>query len=304
MLIDDIEYVIFRHPDLAQIREFMLSYGLLDLEQTTDQLYLRSYGDAPFSYVTTKGDAAFLGMGFRVASREALDILAARFGSKVSESPRPGGGLYVVGSDPDGWRLEFVFGAKRLEPVASNGFPIAWNDSHGKNRLGKFQRPAYGSSHIQRLGHVALFTPAPQERIAWYCENLGMKPSELIHKDSESDVLASFIHLDKGTVWTDHHTLAIVGAAAPGIDHISFECRDFDDIGMGYMVMSDKGYKHRWGIGRHFYGSQVFDYWTDPAGFHVEHFVDGDLVNCDTPTLNRPFGRETLLQWGPAFPGL
>ena len=31
MLIDDIEYVIFRHPDLAHIREFMLSYGLLDL---------------------------------------------------------------------------------------------------------------------------------------------------------------------------------------------------------------------------------------------------------------------------------
>jgi len=304
MLIDDIEYVIFSHPDLAQIREFMLSYGLLDLEQTAEQLYLRSYGDAPFSYVTTKGDAAFLGMGFRVASREALDLLAARFDCPVFESPRPGGGLYVVGSDPDGRRLEFVFGAKRLAPVPSNGFPIAWNDAHGKNRLGKFQRPAYDSSHIQRLGHVALFTPAPQERIAWYCENLGMKTSELIHKDSESDVLASFMHLDKGAAWTDHHTLAIVGAAAPGIDHISFECRDFDDIGMGYMVMSDKGYKHRWGIGRHFYGSQVFDYWTDPAGFHVEHFVDGDLVNCETPTLNRPFDRDTLLQWGPAFPGL
>ena len=304
MLIDDIEYVIFRHPDLAQIREFMISYGLLDLEQTADQLYLRSYGDAPFSYVTTKGDAAFLGMGFRVASREALDLLSARFNCPVSESPRPGGGLYVVGSDPDGRRLEFVFGAKRLAPVPSNGFPIAWNDAHGKNRLGKFQRPAYGSSHIQRLGHVALFTPAPQERIAWYCEMLGLKPSELVHKDSEAEVLASFMHLDKGSDWTDHHTLALVGAAAPGIDHISFECRDFDDIGMGYMVMSDKGYKHRWGIGRHFYGSQVFDYWTDPAGFHVEHFVDGDMVNCDTPTLNLPFGRDTLLQWGPAFPGL
>ncbi|WP_116147348.1 hypothetical protein [Paraburkholderia sp. BL27I4N3] len=68
--------------------------------------------------------------------------------------------------------------------------------------------------------------------------------------------------------------------------------------------MVDKGYKHRWGIGRHFHGSQIFDYWTDPAGFHVEHYVDGDLVNSDSPTLSYPFGRETLLQWGPAFPGL
>ena len=30
MLIDDIEYVIFRHPDPAAARQFMLDYGLLD----------------------------------------------------------------------------------------------------------------------------------------------------------------------------------------------------------------------------------------------------------------------------------
>ena len=40
-----------------------------------------------------------------------------------------------------------------------------------------------------------------------------------------------------------------------------------------------------------------------PAGFHIEHYVDGDLVNADLPVLNYPFGRDTLLQWGPAFPG-
>ena len=145
MLIDDIEYVIFRHPDLAQIREFMISFGLLDLQQTADRLYLRSYGDAPFSYVTSKGDAAFVGMGFRVAGREALDQLAAKFGSDVVECPHPGGGLYVVGSDPDGRRLEFVFGATRSAPVPSGDAPIRWNDAHAKNRLGKFQRPSLRS---------------------------------------------------------------------------------------------------------------------------------------------------------------
>ncbi|MCP3725043.1 hypothetical protein M3I53_18250 [Paraburkholderia sp. CNPSo 3272] len=67
MLIEDIEYVIFRHPDL-------------DLQQGGDSLYLRSYGDAPFSYVSTQGKAAFAGVGFRVNSREALDTLATRFG--------------------------------------------------------------------------------------------------------------------------------------------------------------------------------------------------------------------------------
>jgi hypothetical protein len=304
MLIDDIEYAIFRHPDLSAVREFMIDYGLLDAGQQGNSLYLRSYGGAPFSYVTTQGEAAFVGMGFRVASQEALDQLAARFGAKIEDCPHPGGGKYFHTSDPEGRWLEFVFGAQRSVPVPSGGEPIVWNDAHGKNRLGRFQRPAYGSSHIQRLGHLAVFSPAPQPLIEWYAQNLGMKPSELIHDGNEANVMASFMHLDKGSAWTDHHTLAIVQGPAPGLDHVSFECRDFDDVGTGHMVMEEKGHRHRWGIGRHFHGSQIFDYWTDPAGFHVEHYSDGDLVNQDTPTLRYPFGRDTLLQWGPAFPGL
>lgn len=304
MLIDDIEYVIFRHPDLSAVRQFLIDYGLLDVAQQGESLYLRSYGDAPFSYVTTQGEAAFVGMGFRVASQEALVQLAARFSADVEDCPHPGAGKYFHTIDPDGRRLEFVFGAQRLQPLPCDGAPIAWNDAHGKNRLGRYQRPVHGPSHVQRLGHLAVFSPAPQQLIEWYGENLDMKPSELIHDGNETNVLAAFMHLDKGLEWTDHHTLAIVGAKTASLDHASFECRDFDDVGMGHMLMQDKGYKHRWGIGRHFHGSQIFDYWTDPAGFHVEHFSDGDMVNEDTPTQLCSFGRDTLLQWGPVFPGL
>src|SRR5208283_86970 len=192
MLIDDIEYVIFRHPNPEAARQFMRDFGLIDLEQNGDSLYMRTYGDAPFSYVASKGDAAFVGMGFRAASREALDGLAAKFSSAVVECPHPGGGFYVVGVDPDGRRLEFVFGAKRSTPIPSSNAPILWNDAHARRRLGAFQRPSYGPSHVQRLGHVALLTSAPQEMIAWYCETLGMKASELIYKDDEANVLASF----------------------------------------------------------------------------------------------------------------
>jgi hypothetical protein len=93
MLIDDIAYVIFRHPDLAAVHGFMTDFGLLDAGQRGDTLYLRSYGDAPFSYVTTRGgEAAFVGMGFRVASHDALARLAARFGADIVASPHPGGG--------------------------------------------------------------------------------------------------------------------------------------------------------------------------------------------------------------------
>ncbi|MBB3258679.1 hypothetical protein F4827_003548 [Paraburkholderia bannensis] len=33
MLIEAIEYVIFRHPNLAAVRDFMADHGLLDLQQ-------------------------------------------------------------------------------------------------------------------------------------------------------------------------------------------------------------------------------------------------------------------------------
>ena len=307
MGIEDIEYAIFHHPDPEAACAFMRDYGLLDLERRGDRVYMRAYGDAPFSWVTSQGDAAFVGMGFRVSDAQALARLAAQFGAEIAECPHPGGGKYVVGKDPDGRRLEFVFGAKRSAPVAAGGEPIVWNDAFGKSRAGRFQRPTAGPAHILRLGHVALFSPTPRETIDWYCKTLGFKPSELIHAGDPGDpanVAASFMHLDRGAAWTDHHTAAIIGAEKAGVDHVSFECRDFDDVGMGHMAMLDRGYKHRWGIGRHFHGSQIFDYWTDPAGFHIEHYVDGDLVNADSPTLDYPFGRDTLLQWGPAFPGL
>ena len=67
MLIEDIEYLIFRHPDLEAARRFMLDYGFLDLERHGGAVYMRGYGDAPFSYVMTHGEAALVGKGFRVA---------------------------------------------------------------------------------------------------------------------------------------------------------------------------------------------------------------------------------------------
>ena len=128
MLIEDVEYVIFQHPDIDAARQFLLDYGLLDLERGSDRVYLRSYGEAPFSYVTTKGDAAFVGLGFRLANRDALEKLAVRFNSPIADCPHPGGGLMVATSDPDGRKLEFVFGAARLALVPSNGAPIVWHD--------------------------------------------------------------------------------------------------------------------------------------------------------------------------------
>jgi hypothetical protein len=60
-----------------------------------------------------------------------------------------------------------------------------------------------------------------------------------------------------------------------------------------------KGYRPAWGIGRHILGSQVFDYIFMPDDFMIEHYSDGDLVNCNTPTGKILAGPQSLAIWGP-----
>lgn len=89
-----------------------------------------------------------------------------------------------------------------------------------------------------------------------------------------------------------------------------------------FQWLEHKGYELSWGVGRHILGSQVFDYWymPGPAGKirQIEHYSDGDLVNCHNETGYLPAADEALASkalphtfrqsltllvvWGPAVP--
>jgi hypothetical protein len=72
-----------------------------------------------------------------------------------------------------------------------------------------------------------------------------------------------------------------------------------DALAAGGEYLSDRGYRHSWGIGRHIEGSQIFDYWRDPDGFLVEHYADGDMFDCTVEPGWAPFTASGLSQWGP-----
>jgi hypothetical protein len=269
MVIEDIEYAIFRHPEPDAARRFMLDRGLLELGRRGGALYLRGYGDAPFCYVMTRGEAAFLGMGFRVADLDALEDLCDRFNSKIELSPRPGGGLRVVGGDPEGRCLEFVFGATRLDPVQLKG---AERRDAFANGHGRFEDPGNGPAHVLRLGRAAILSPQPEKLMDWYGEALGLTPSGPVHTGNDTRSETSPPRLNQAGAWTEHHPLAIVRGGKSGLDRASFECRDSSDVLMGR------------------------DCWTDPSGFHIEHYVDSDFVPRETPIAKYPIGGDVLLQ--------
>jgi hypothetical protein len=86
------------------------------------------------------------------------------------------------------------------------------------------------------------------------------------------------------------------------IHHSSFEVQDLDMLMMGHEWLRQQHHNLLWGVGRHVLGSQIFDYWRDPAGHLVEHFSDGDLLQARHPTGFTANTADTLCQWGPPLP--
>ena len=48
-------------------------------------------------------------------------------------------------------------------------------------------------------------------------------------------------------------------------------------------VLKKEGYNSEWGIGRHYQGSQIFDYWRSPFDQVHEHETDGDVFDNSVP---------------------
>lgn len=138
----------------------------------------------------------------------------------------------------------------------------------------------------------------------WYTGNFNFVPSDVQYdgENGELDVI-TFMHLDLGERFSDHHSL-FLSRAPPGeydrMHHTSYEVEDFDTQLLGHDWLASKGHRPVWGVGRHILGSQIFDYWRDPSGFTIEHYADGDLVNIKTGTKRSKVG--PLSVWGPEFP--
>jgi len=156
---------------------------------------------------------------------------------------------------------------------------------------------------VKRLAHVVLGTPRVRETTAWFHSTLGTISSDEVVAGPEKSPVGSFIRIDSGEDYVDHHTIFIIRNARSGLHHLSFESQDFDAVLADHYRLKNLGrYEHIWGIGRHLLGSQIFDYWTDPFGYPHEHWADSDRVNS-TARTNIWDAREGMVtQWGDEAP--
>ena len=300
MAITDIAYVVFDHTDLDAAERYYTDFGLTVAYRTSDEIGFRPAMERGYCYVACKAAKPGLrAIAFNASERADLEA-AARFpeASPILAIEREGGGAKVMLKSPDGLPFEIVHGIKPYPKIETRA-ALTFNTGHDKPRRGEFQRAPKSQAPVLRLGHIALLTNNFQANFEWMQSRLGLRPTDIMFGEDKNVHVGSFMHVGGAQDWTDHHTLALFPDPHPRVHHISFELEDLDAQGMSNMWMTQQGWKPVWGIGRHIYGSQIFDYWFDPDGNITEHFTDGDMVRPGSDPSYCALDDDSLFAWGP-----
>ena len=314
-----VQYCTLQCPDLDIQEQFLIHFGMHTVEKTDDTLIMRGDGPQPFIEVCKKGEKKFLGATYVAQSMEDLEkISKTEAFSDIEKLETPGGGYISRGKDLDGIGVEVCFGIKdrdEYKPLV----PLASNEGGQVNRINQRKRYVKGDlPTIVRFAHYGINSNDIPAALEWYNEHLGIIATDKLFqgdpKDPETPMMGIFARLDKGSEPADHHTIfwlpAMLSEGKPGLNHVSFEMLQIDDVLRGHEILQrnkeEFDYELEWGVGRHYQGAQVFDYWRSPFKQTHEHQTDGDYFDNTFPPNEVNVTEDGLesdgdgpSQWGP-----
>ncbi|MEZ5649569.1 MAG: VOC family protein [Burkholderiaceae bacterium] len=294
--IHSVDHFALGVPDLDEAERFFTAFGL-DVRRTDDRLDLYTFGNPHCWGRILPGRPSrkleYLSFG---AYHDDLDALAQRAGQGGYGriDPHPQGdpdGLWLRG--PDGLAVQ-LRAADKVTPAERSATLGSVTHQNAVGALIAPMRSGAPKVTPRRLSHVLLFTTDVDASLAFYCDVLGLRLS-----DRSGDAIA-FTH---GAHASDHHLLAFVKSAGPGLHHTSWTVERIDECGMGMEQMYAAGYTRGWGVGRHVIGSNYFYYAQDPWGGFCEFSADIDFIGESTEW---PWGdyppEDSFYLWGPAVP--
>ena len=302
--VSDMAWGRLRSPDLDVAEEFLTRFGLVRVERTPSALYMRGSDPTHHIHVTEKGDPKFVGFAYYAANEEDLARIAKAPGASGIETiDEPGGGRRVRLTEPNGYQIEVVHGVAPVAAIPRQPRQKLNTGASPLQRAGEPMRLPKGPSQVKRIGHGVLMTPRFRETVAWFREMLGFVCSDDVYAGDKDNLIGSFNRCDRGDDYVDHHVLFCLNHEKTGLNHMSFEVEDIDDVCMGHYYLQQFGaYEHMWGVGRHVLGSQVYDYWSDPWGRVHEHWADSDRLNLANGSNLVPVEEALISQWGEAPP--
>ena len=292
-------YVRVAAPDLEKAEAFLLEFGLQVAARTDEAVYFRGTEPAPHCYVLTRGESGVTAIAFEADSVADLEAVARLEGaSAIEKLDEPAGGQVVRLRDPQGMQVEIVHGQSACEPLETAP-SHAFNVDGQRRREGPLPGVRPGPSHVRRIGHLVLESADPVSVFEWYRERFGLRKADAVLLPNGGAQMV-FAHLDRGKEYVDHHVVGFQYALDEGarVQHMAFEVGNVDDLMAGHHHLKAKGRKAVWGVGRHRWGGQIYDYWANPWGVIHEHWTDTDLVNEDSVPTDCPFV-DLEEYWGP-----
>lgn len=298
----DLLHVRMAAPDLEEAERFLIDFGLVTVERTPDRLYSRGTDAGAWCHVVEKGEPRLIGSAFLVDDRGQLEAAARIEGAgPIEPTGEPGGGERVRLTDPNGFSVDIIHGIESLPALVVEEHRV--NTAFRRDRRdGQLYRRPPGPAHVRRLGHFVLSTPDLERTRQWYREVLGLVGTEDIFAGEEDNIVASFSRLARGDEYVDHHVFMTHKGARADLNHLGFEVLDADDLFFGHYYMKDAGLRHRWGVGRHRLGSQIYNQWFDPWNRGYEHWTDTDVLNEQHELALVPAAEALKSQWGDAPP--
>ena len=295
----DLAYGRLRAPDLDAQEEFLTQFGMTRVERTKNALYMRGTDPTHHLHVTEQGDPGFVGLAYYAASEDDLKRVAKAPGASAVEAiDEPGGGKRVRLREPNGYQIEVVHGIETPKPIPVKRQALNMGEE-SLRRAGELMRLPKGPSRVKRIGHGVMASPKVQETVRWFRETLGFICSDDVYAGAKDNIIGSFNRCDRGDEYVDHHVFFCIRNERAGLNHLSFEVQDLDDVFMGHQHLQQLGkYEHMWGLGRHLLGSQVYDYWADPWGRVHEHWSDTDRLNVKNGSNLLPAEEALVSQWG------
>jgi hypothetical protein len=297
----DVSYTAYEAPDLDLMERFMIDFGMLRSARTERALYMRGTGKNHHIHVTRLGPAArFIGGAFSVDSIAELEKAAGILGaSPIEPIDEPGGGLRVTLTTPSGHKIWLEHGvASVIELPARRSYRLNFASEHLRHNAAVRQRPE--ATPILRIGHFVLQVPDGPKEIDWFIRHFELIPSDYIciPGDPKPVPIGTFLRYARGMEYVEHHAILINQSRFYGCHHSSFEVLDLDAVVAGHDWLVSKGWKLDAGVGRHYLGSLIYDYWLDPFGNRVEHYTDTDLVNDEFEPTWFVGGADETTQWG------
>ncbi len=253
-------------PNPSELREFWLRRGMT---ATSDGVL--GTADRPVQLRIAEGSYRHMSeLHMSCESEQDLADIAERIGTMGVESSITDTRLTCI--DPV-FRHRVVIDVTSPHPLTPTQ-RRAWNHAGEQERLNARADAAVEASPRppRRLGHFVLGTPHFKEATAFFFDGLGFKVSDQILNG-----VATF-----GRIEQDHHNLLIQPGPTSYINHYAIEMDDIDAIGKaGQAVVTERDDANVVGVGRHFLGSNVFWYLTDPSGTMFEFFSDIDQIVDD-----------------------